>query len=260
MFTRNVWHLFALLLFAFLYVPVIVLVVYSFNDNSIMKLPLSGFTLNWYKMAFANTQIIDALTNSLIVASCTTVLSLLVGIPAALAINRVSFWGKSVFNRTILLPIALPGVITGISLLSFFSSIEIRLSLVTIILGHTVALTSITVTQVLSRLQNFNERLEEASADLGARGLETFLFVTLPNIKTAIIGSALLVFTLSFDEIPITFFLTGRDNTLPMYMYSVMRRGITPELNAIGSVIIAVSLVLLVTSVLMLNRAKTSPR
>lgn len=260
MLTRNIWRVFALLLFAFLYVPVIVLVVYSFNDNSIMKLPLSGFTLGWYKSAFANTQIIDALTNSLIVASCTTALSLVVGIPAALAISRVNFLGKSIFNRTILLPIALPGVITGISLLSFFSTLEIRLSLATIILGHTVALTSITVTQILSRLQNFNERLEEASADLGARGFETFFFVTLPNIKTAIIGSALLVFTLSFDEIPITFFLTGRDNTLPMYMYSVMRRGITPELNAIGSVIIAASLILLVTSVLVLNRSKKAAR
>lgn len=250
----GLWKLLSGAELAFLYVPVVVLVVYSFNDNSIMRLPLEGFTLRWYISAFTNDDILAAIRNSLIVAFSATFLSLVIGVAAALSIDRVNFPGKKVFNRIILLPIALPGIITGITLLSFFRTLDLNLTLLTVILGHTTALISISVTQILASLQRFNRRLEEASADLGARPLDTFFSVTLPNIKSAIIGSALMMFTLSFDEIPITFFLTGRDNTLPMYMYSVMRRGITPELNAVGSVIIAVSIVLLFTSIYFLMR------
>ena len=252
---KGLWRLLASTELAFLYVPVIVLVVYSFNDSPIMRLPLEGFTWRWYVSAFTNEDILAALRNSAVVAFMATALSVSIGIVAALAIDRVRFPGKGVFNRVILLPIALPGIITGISLLSFFRSLDFNLSLMTVVIGHATALISITVTQVLARLQRFDRRLEEASADLGARPLDTFFSVTLPNIRSAIIGSALMTFTLSFDEIPITFFLTGRDNTLPMYMYSVMRRGITPELNAVGSVIIVVSLVILFVSVYFLSKS-----
>ena len=117
--------------------------------------------------------------------------------------------------------------------------------------GRTVR--SLPGTQVYARLQRFNRRLEEASSDLGARPWQTFFLVTLPNIRSAIIGSALLSFTLSFDEIPVTFFLTGRDNTLPMFIYSTLRRGITPEINAVGTVIVVLSLVLIVLSVRLLH-------
>jgi spermidine/putrescine transport system permease protein len=109
------------------------------------------------------------------------------------------------------------------------------------------------VTQVYARLQRFNRRLEEASSDLGARPWQTFFLVTLPNIRSAIFGSALLSFTLSFDEIPVTFFLTGRDNTLPMFIYSTLRRGITPEINAVGTIIVLLSLGLIVLSVYLLR-------
>jgi spermidine/putrescine transport system permease protein len=250
----GLWSVFSSAELAFLYVPVVVLIVFSFNDNSIMRLPLEGFTFRWYIAAFNNEDILVALKNSAIVAGSTTILTLFLGTAAAISIDRLSFPGKGIFNRVIMLPIALPGIITGISLLSFFRSMDMNLTLATVVIGHSVALMSVVVTQVLARLQRFNRRLEEASADLGARPLDTFFSVTLPNIRTSIIGSSLLVFTLSFDEIPITFFLTGRDNTLPMYMYSVMRRGITPELNAVGSVIIAISLVLLLTSIYFLSR------
>jgi spermidine/putrescine transport system permease protein len=112
---------------------------------------------------------------------------------------------------------------------------------------------SIVVTQVFARLQRLNRSFEEASGDLGARPWQTFFFVTLPNIRTAVIGSALLAFTVSFDEIPVTFFLTGRDNTLPMYIWSTLRRGITPEINAVGTIIILVSLCVIISSVYLLN-------
>lgn len=237
----------------FLYMPILVLVVFSFNDNRVTTLPLRGFTWKWYEKFLSNADMLSAIGNSLYVAGIATLLTCLIGVPAAFALDRVGFPGKTVFRRLILLPIALPGIITGISMLNLFRVFGFNLSLETVILGHATALVAIVVTQVYARLQRFNRRLEEASADLGARPWQTFFLVTLPNIRSAIIGSALLSFTVSFDEIPVTFFLTGRDNTLPMYIYSTLRRGITPEINAVGTVIVLVSLVLIVASVWLLK-------
>ncbi len=241
------------LVLIFLYLPVVVLIVFSFNDNVVTTLPLRGFTLGWYQKLFANSDMLAAIGNSFYVASFATVLTLLIGVPAAFALDRAVFPGKSAFRRVVVLPLALPGIITGISMLNLFRVLGFNLSLETVILGHATALIAIVLTQVYARLQRFNRRLEEASDDLGARPWQTFLFVTLPNIRSAIIGSALLAFTLSFDEIPVTFFLTGRDNTLPMYIYSTLRRGITPEINAIGSIIIVASLGLILLSVWLLR-------
>jgi spermidine/putrescine transport system permease protein len=238
---------------AFLYLPIMVLIIFSFNDNRSTTLPLRGFTLKWYERLFANTDIHDAIQNSFYVASMATCITVVVGLMAAFALDRVEFPGKALFRRLILLPIALPGIITGISMLNLFRLMGLNLSLETVILGHATALLALVVSQVYARLQRFNRRLEEASSDLGARPWQTFFFVTLPNIRSSVIGSALLAFTVSFDEIPVTFFLTGRDNTLPMYIYSTLRRGITPEINAVGTIIIVVSLVLIVLSVHLLR-------
>ncbi len=244
---------FAALVLVFLYLPVVVLIVFSFNDNVVTTLPLRGFTLGWYEKMFANSDMLAAIGNSFYVATCATILTLLIGVPAAFALDRANFPGKAVFRRIVVLPLALPGIITGISMLNLFRTLGFNLSLETVILGHATALIAIVLTQVYARLQRFNRRLEEASDDLGARPWQTLLFVTLPNIRSAIIGSALLAFTLSFDEIPVTFFLTGRDNTLPMYIYSTLRRGITPEINAIGSIIVVASLGLILLSVRLLR-------
>jgi spermidine/putrescine transport system permease protein len=241
------------LVLLFLYLPVVVLVVFSFNDNPVTTLPLRGFTLGWYERLFANREMLAAIGNSLYVASFATLLTLLIGVPAAFALDRAQFPGKAVFRRIVVLPLTLPGIITGIAMLNLFRMLGFNLSLTTVILGHGTALIAIVLTQVYARLQRFNRRLEEASNDLGARPWQTFLFVTLPNIRSALIGSALLAFTLSFDEIPVTFFLTGRDNTLPMYIYSTLRRGITPEINAIGTIIVVVSLGLILLSIYMLS-------
>ena len=178
---------------------------------------------------------------------------MIIGVPAAFALDRLNFPGKTLFRRLVLLPLVLPGIITGIAMLNLFKLMGFRLSLETVIIGHATALLSVVVTQVFARLQRLNRNLEEAAADLGARPWETFFYIVLPNIRSAIIGSALLSFTLSFDEIPVTFFLTGRDNTLPMYIWSAMRRGITPEINAVGTIIVAASLVLIAISVWMLR-------
>lgn len=250
----------AALILAFLYLPVVVLVVFSFNDNVVTTLPLRGFTLGWYERMFANADMMAAIRNSFYVAGMATGLALLIGVPAAFALDRADFPGKTPFRRLVMLPLALPGIITGISMLNLFRVLGFNLSLETVIMGHGTALTAIVVTQVYARLQRFDRRLEEASSDLGGRPWQTFLLVTLPNIRSALIGSALLTFTLSFDEIPVTFFLTGRDNTLPMYIYSTLRRGITPEINAIGTIIVLVSLGLIFLSIYLLRDPARKPR
>lgn len=256
------WALGALagLILAFLYLPVIVLIVFSFNDNIVTTLPLRGFTLGWYEKMLANEEMIAAIRNSFYVAGAATLLTLLVGVPAAFALDRADFPGKTAFRRLVMLPLTLPGIITGISMLNLFRVLGFNLSLETVILGHGTALVAIVITQVYARLMRFDRRLEEASSDLGGRPWQTFLLVTLPNIRSAILGSALLAFTLSFDEIPVTFFLTGRDNTLPMYIYSTLRRGITPEINAIGTIIVVVSLALIFLSIYLLREPQRHSR
>jgi spermidine/putrescine transport system permease protein len=238
----------------FLYTPILVLIVFSFNDNPVTTLPLRGFTLIWYERALTNEDMLAAIFNSFYVGFFAIVLCLLIGVPSAFALDRFDFPGKALFRRFALLPITLPGLITGIAMLNMFRALGLDLSLFTVILGHGTALSAVVITQVFARLQRFNRNVEEASSDLGAKPWQTFLFVTLPNIRSAIIGTALLSFTLSFDEIPVTFFLTGRENTLPMYIYSTIRRGITPEINAIGTLIVVGSLVLILLSVYLLMK------
>ena len=238
---------------AFLYIPIVTLIIFSFNSNPVTRLPLTSWTFDWYEKAFTNSILLTALGNSLLVGAAAVVLCLAIGVPTAFALDRYQFPGKVVFRRLVLLPITLPGLITGISMLNFFSMMDVSLSLATVMVGHGTALTAIVVTNVYARLQRFDRRIEEASSDLGARPWQTFVKVTLPNIRNALIGSSLISFTLSFDEIPVTFFLTGRDNTLPMYIWSTIRRGMTPEINAIGSVIVGVSILLLLVSVFIMS-------
>ncbi len=166
----------------------------------------------------------------------------------------MTFQARRCFAVSSSYPSPCRGLITGVSMLTFFRSVGVDLSIWTVIVGHGTALTAIVVTNVFARLQRFDRRIEEASADLGARPWQTFRHVTLPNIRSAIIGSSLISFTLSFDEIPVTFFLTGRDNTLPMYIWSVIRRGITPEINAVGTVIVVISITLILISVFLMHR------
>ncbi|MTH79753.1 ABC transporter permease [Paracoccus aestuariivivens] len=244
---------FAVAVLLFLYLPIVVLVMFSFNDSKVTSFPLSGFTWHWYQRVLANSQMLTALGNSLYVALFATLISVVVGVLAALALHRYDFPGKRLFQNTLILPLSLPGIVTGIAMLNFYKQIGIPQSLGAVIIGHATALMGIVVSQVLARLERLNPRLLEASADLGVRPIATFWMVTLPSIRSSVIGSALLCFTLSFDEIPVTYFLTGRDVTLPIYIYSTLRRGITPEINAIGTMIVAASILIIIFSVRLLR-------
>jgi spermidine/putrescine transport system permease protein len=234
--------LYAGVVFAFLYLPIIVLVVYSFNGQGVGGFPPRDLTLQWYQLLFQDDAIWSSVLNSVIVALASVFIALALGIPAGLALDRASFPGKGIFRRLVLLPLVLPGIITGLSLLMLFREADLKLSLLTVILGHGTALISVATTEVFAGLQKLDRAQEEASLDLGANYLQTFWRVTLPNLKLSIIGAALLIFTLSMDEIAVSFFLIGRDNTLPLEIWSRLRRGITPEINAVSTVIFVFSL------------------
>jgi spermidine/putrescine transport system permease protein len=221
--------LLAALIVAFLYLPIAVLILYSFNGESVGGFPPKDLTLAWYRMLLSDEGLWAAVGNSLIVALCAVAISLLLGVPAALALDRAEFPGKAIFRRLVLLPLILPGIITGLSLLMLVQALRLDLSLWTITLGHGTALISVATTEVFAGLQKLDRAQEEASLDLGATPFQTFFRVTLPNLRLPIIGAALLIFTLSMDEIAVSFFLIGRDNTLPLEIWGRLRRGITPR-------------------------------
>jgi spermidine/putrescine transport system permease protein len=232
--------------YAFLYLPILVLVIYSFNGHGIGGFPPRGLTLNWYATLFADAGLWSTVLNSLLVALAGVAISIGLGLPAALALDRTDFPGKAIFRRIVLLPLILPGIITGLSLLMFFVAAGMKLSLLTIMLGHGTALISVATTEIFAGLQKLDRAQEEASLDLGANHWRTFRLVTLPNLRVSIIAAALLIFTLSMDEIAVSFFLIGRENTLPLEIWSRLRRGITPELNAISTLILLFSIALIV--------------
>lgn len=232
--------------FAFLYLPIVVLIVYSFNGVGVGGFPPHNLTLDWYRQLAHDTPLWDSALNSLLVALAAMAISIGLGLLAALALDRVNFPGKSLFRRLVLLPLILPGIITGLSLLMLVVLFGLKLSLLTIILGHGTALISVATTEIFAGLQKSDRAQEEASLDLGANYWQTFWRITLPNLKLPIIGAALLIFTLSMDEIAVSFFLIGRDNTLPLEIWSRLRRGMTPEINAVSTIIFLLSLILIV--------------
>ena len=237
---------YAVVVFGFIYLPIVVLVLYSFNREGVGGFPPRHFTVEWYRQLFADSAIWDSVVNSLLVAAGSVALSLTLGLLAALALDRASFPGKALFRRLVLLPLILPGIITGLSLLMFAVFAGMKLSLFTVFLGHGTALISVATTELFAGLQKLERAQEEASLDLGATPWQTFWRVTLPNLKLSLVAAGLLIFTLSMDEIAVTFFLIGRDNTLPLEIWGRLRRGITPEINAISTLIFAVSVALIV--------------
>jgi spermidine/putrescine transport system permease protein len=237
---------YALLVFAFLYLPIGILILYSFNRTGVGGFPPRQFTFSWYARLFRDGAIWDSVLNSLAVAMGAVVLSLTIGLLAALALDRADFPLKSVFRRVVLLPLILPGIITGLSLLMFAVSSGLQLSLLTVFLGHGTALISVAATEIFAGLQKMDRAQEEASLDLGATPWQTFWRITIPNLRLSLIAAGLLIFTLSMDEIAVTFFLIGRDNTLPLEIFARLRQGITPEINAISTLIFAVSVLLIV--------------
>jgi spermidine/putrescine transport system permease protein len=237
--TEKPWLLisWAVAVFGFLYLPLAVLMVISLNDSPILSLPFKGVTLDWYERSFSDQAIRIAFLNSLKVAGGATVLATGLGLLAAFAVYRYQFLGKNAFRIALNLPILLPGIVTGVAMLAYFSDLGWELSLGTVIIGHAVFGIPVAFGPILTRLSQFPRSLAEAAADLGATPTQVFLDVIFPYIRSAVISGALLAFTLSFDEVVVTIFLTGRDNTLPIEIWGRLRTNITPEIAAVATLI-----------------------
>ncbi|HEY5891732.1 MAG TPA: ABC transporter permease [Chthoniobacterales bacterium] len=234
--------------FLFMHIPLAVIVLFSFSDKRVLALPIRDWTLDWYRQMLEDERLYTGLVNSLKVASTATLLATLLGTLGAFAVMRWKFFGRNVFRSVVAIPILLPGIVTGVAMLSFFGTAGIPLGLATVIIGHATFGFPVVFNTVNARLARLPRNLEEASADLGATPAQTFRRVIFPSIRSAIVAGALLAFTLSFDEIVVTIFLTGKDNTLPMEIYSRLRFGMTPEINAAVTAILAASVVLVLLS------------
>jgi spermidine/putrescine transport system permease protein len=231
----------AVLMYAFLYLPILTLIIFSFN-NSRVGVVWKGVTFNWYRKLFQDTSIMIALENSLIIAVATTVVATVIGTMAALAMHKYHFRGKLLWNSLVYMPVIIPEIVVGVSLLSFFAFLKIALGIGTITIAHIAFCVSYVVIVVRARLHGFDQSLEEASMDLGANKYKTFFYVTLPLIAPGIISAALLCFTLSIDDFVITFFTQGPNSTtLPVKIYSMVKFGVTPVINAVSTLFLIVT-------------------
>ena len=207
----------------FLYVPLFIVVIYAFNDQIGQAWPIREYTTKWFGIAFREERVRDALVVSLQVALFATLLALLLGSAAAFAVHRYRFFGRNTVSFLLVLPIALPGIVTAIALRSAMTTLGVPFSVLTIVIGHATFCIVVVYNNVLARLRRTAASLVEASMDLGADGWQTFRYVTFPAIRTAVLAGALLAFALSFDEIIVTNFLAGSEETIPKFIYNSVR-------------------------------------
>ncbi|NFB15841.1 extracellular solute-binding protein [Clostridium botulinum] len=238
--------IYATLVYVFLYLPIFVLVVFSFNKSKLNG-TFTGFTLDWYKNLINNVQILEALKNSLTIAFISTFFAVIIGTLAAIGMYRYKFKGKRAMEGLLYIPVVIPEIVMGISMLAFFSSLNLPAGLITLILAHITFCISYVIIVVRARLDGFDAALEEAAQDLGATPWQTLTKVTLPVISPGIISGALLAFTLSLDDVIISFFAAGPDsNTLPLKIFSMVKFGVTPEINALSTVMMVFTLSMVV--------------
>ena len=233
------------LVLAFIYLPLVILAIYAFNPSRAQAWPPTGFTLHWFGEAAANPAVTRALTNSVIVATSATAIALVLGTLAAVAVARYAFFGRQTISFLLILPIALPGVVTGVALRTSFVTLGVDFGLLTIIVGHATFCVVIAFNNVVARLRRLPRSPEEASGDLGADTFTTFRRITLPAMRTALLSGALLAFALSFDEIIVTNFTAGAGTqTVPMYILTAIQRPTElPVVNVVALVLILVSVI-----------------
>ncbi len=245
--------------FIFLYSPIVILVIFSFNSSRFVT-DWESFSFRWYGELFRDAALMAALKNSLIVAVISTIVSTLIGTMAALVMERHNFGGKLAMDALLYLPIIIPEIAMAVMLLLFFVLVRMTLSLGTVIIAHVAFSISFVTVVVRARLVGFDRRLEEAAQDLGANELQTFWHVTLPLLMPGILGGALLAFTLSLDDFVITFFTAGVGaTTLPLRIYSMVKLGITPVINAVSTILVVASMGLLLLSLLLQRKGGGSP-
>lgn len=243
---RALLSTYAIAIYVFLFGPIVLLVLFSFNANRYGTFPITGWTLTWYRQAFSDYQVHDAVSTTLKVAAQVTALSTVVGTAAAFPLVRSRLPFREGIRIVVILPIMIPGLLIGVSLLVLFTgTFHWQLSPETAVIGQSVYTTPFVILLVAARLQGFDSALERAAADLGANTLQRLRRIVLPLILPAILAGALFAFTLSLDEFIITYFLIGGHNTLPIFIYTQVKFGITPEVNAVATMLLAGSLLLL---------------
>lgn len=236
------------LVFLFLYLPIILLVVFSFNASK-LNIIWTGFTWQWYEELFRNAPLVKALKNSLVIASITTFFSVILGTLGAWLLHRYNYPGRRALSTLIFVPMVIPEIIMGISLLIFFTTIHFSLGFTTVIISHITFCFPFVLIAVQARLNGLDPFLEEAAMDLGARPLEAFFQIILPYLMPAIISGALMSFTLSMDEVIVTYFTTSPASaTLPMKVFGMAKVGLNPMLNAISAIFIVATALLVVTA------------
>lgn len=259
------------LFFAFIYIPLVLIAVYSFNSNPVNMMTWTGFTTEWYAqvLGFKTTvsenalyiestyQLVQAVWNSLVIAASTTVIATILGTAIAIGLYRFDFFGRRLYRAVMFMPMLMPDIVLGIALLIFFVNAGANLGLKTIIIGQCTFLISYVFIVVSARLAGMDRTLEHASADLGAKEWTTFRKVTFPQLLPGIVGGALLAFIISMDDLVITYFIAGVDvTTLPMFIFAMLRRGIKPEINAIAVMMLTFSFVVASLGLYLRSRQK----
>jgi spermidine/putrescine transport system permease protein len=246
---RRVMRVFFALAVAFLYAPIVILLIFSFNNSTLPSFPLSGFTLHWYHEFLTNSDLQSALGTSAKIAALSSVGAVALGILSSIALVRRAFRGKSPVSALLLSPLVIPYVVFGISLLLLFHAVGISLSYLTIVVGHIVITLPYTILVLMPRLQQLDVSLEEAAYDLGAGRLQTFRLVTFPLILPAVVSAFLVAFTTSFDEYAVASFVAGSTQTFPIYLYSAVRfPSNLPQVIAVAVIVITISLLVVVAA------------
>jgi putative spermidine/putrescine transport system permease protein len=229
---------------AFLFIPIALIILYAFNSSNIESWPIAGFTLRWFSVAWHDPQVRSAFLLSVKAALIATAAAVVLGSAVAYAVHQFKFFGREAISFLLVLPLALPGIITGIALNSLFSFTGIQFGTLTIVMGHTTFCIVVVYNNLIARLRRVPGSLAEASMDLGGRGWHTLRLVMLPMVATALISGALLAFALSFDEVIVTVFTAGAQNTLPLWIFGAIRLGQQlPEVNAVVTFVIALTIV-----------------
>lgn len=224
--------------FAFLFLPILVLIIFSFNTSK-LNIMFEGFTLHWYSELFKNKMLLEALWNTLLVACISTVVSTIIGTISAYGLKKFDFPFKKFINELLYIPIIIPEIVLGISLLCIYSLLRLELGMFTLILSHIAFSIPFVIINVNSVLDTMNSNLEEAASDLGASKLKTFFLVVLPTLVPGILSGAQLAFTLSLDDVVISYFTAGPDsNTLPLQVFSMIKTGVTPDVNALITILL----------------------
>ena len=243
----RVLRLFFFLVVVFLYAPIVILLIFSFNNAAVPTFPLSGFTLHWYHQFLVNADLRAALETSAIIAVLSSLGAVVLGILASIALTRRRFRGKAAVSALLLSPLVIPYVVFGISLLLLFHQLGVPRSLVTVVIGHIVITLPYTILVIVPRLSQIDVSLEEAAFDLGASRLRTFRSITLPLILPAVVSAFLIAFTTSFDEYAVASFVVGTRVTFPIYLYSALRfPNQLPQVIAVAVVVLLVSLTVMI--------------